>query len=1260
MTDRLFGAPQPPALTVDLDDGPPGRIGRWVLHRAGILNVWQYDRVEIRFADGRALLRGKNGAGKSKALEVLLPFLLDGDTRSIDAGGRDRTTVGWLMSDGREPGNHVGYVWLELRSSDDDGHDRFCTLGAGLKSSSSTRLSTTWFFLAEDVRVGAGLDLETDGECLSLDRLRAQLGDQVTASAAEHRRRVALRLFGLRDEARYANLLHLLHRLRDPNIGNRIEAGELAEVLRDALPPPSDAALEAGAERFDTLEQVREQLERAQRTATALGRFMASYVGYTRTVLRNRADTVLEAVRHHRRAEREAAAREVETANAHLRRDAGDAAARRLRDEESAAAAELEALQQSDAYKQHLQLLDRRKAVHAADNAAGVAEGSAELARYSLEEAETDLVAARTRADSIIAETGAARGPMLRHASLAGVDAAVIPAAGIDADEPGIAAVRVGVLAALGVARGRRRQAETIRLLAQAAIDARRSAVAAEERADHSEQDLADRQAEADRGRGAWEVASQARRADVRAWPPDAAELSVDWTPLHAILLDGPAGTEELDLAVRTATTLLAPQRDAAREAEADAAAARASAAEALAAKEAERTALAEIAEASPEPGRYRSAQRDPAQGAPLYELIDFRPEVTDDVRAGLEAAIEAAGLLDAWVGADGLVTHPSTQDVLVHPGLAAIPDGVDDLRRVLVAAVAEDSPVSEAAVTAVLGAIGLGDQGEVPWVATDGRWSLGPLHGAWTKAQGEYLGAGARRATRERRLAALAVECEERRQRHVVAIDGHERARVRREWLDQLPETFPSGQAVATAASEVAVLARVAGEAHVRHDADRRLAEQTRTVAARAVAEVQQAAATDNLPTELDALDGVVAAAVELAGALQQWDRRLGDLSSRLHEVAERSQRLADRHREAGEAISRAAALRETHRQEAASLVALEGAVGATIDEVLVSIESTTARRDAVRDAIPPAERDARERADEAVRSEERSRQAAEEVVRIAVTVSDAAGRLDLALLLPGTARAAFGRDLSEVGELLDDRVPSVPGTAAAIAQAVLDQSEGGEPVTDRVILNRYDELQAALAGGYDVAVDEYNGVKYFHVSDDTGRQPLPVVAARVEAEADAARGRLEASEREVIVRFLLGELGDELRERLLEAEDLVAATNAALAGVRTSHGKGARLEWTLDPDEADGARAARQLLLLSPRTADEDAALQAALLALIQAQREQDPTGTYLDHLRRALDYRDWHRFTVQVLDDARPGSVRTLSNRLGLSQGEQRVLS
>ena len=57
MTDQLSGAPDAAVSAASFDDETPSRIGRWVLNRAGIVNVWQDDRAEFRFAGGRALLR---------------------------------------------------------------------------------------------------------------------------------------------------------------------------------------------------------------------------------------------------------------------------------------------------------------------------------------------------------------------------------------------------------------------------------------------------------------------------------------------------------------------------------------------------------------------------------------------------------------------------------------------------------------------------------------------------------------------------------------------------------------------------------------------------------------------------------------------------------------------------------------------------------------------------------------------------------------------------------------------------------------------------------------------------------------------------------------------------------------------------------------------------------------------------------------------------------------------------------------------------
>ena len=74
---------------------------RWMLHCAGIVNVYQYGDETLHFGGGR-LLRGVNGSEKSTAMNMLLPFLLDADTRRIDAAGeQSRVLQAWMLS-GRE------------------------------------------------------------------------------------------------------------------------------------------------------------------------------------------------------------------------------------------------------------------------------------------------------------------------------------------------------------------------------------------------------------------------------------------------------------------------------------------------------------------------------------------------------------------------------------------------------------------------------------------------------------------------------------------------------------------------------------------------------------------------------------------------------------------------------------------------------------------------------------------------------------------------------------------------------------------------------------------------------------------------------------------------------------------------------------------------------------------------------------------------------------------------------------------------------
>ncbi len=138
---------------------------------------------------------------------------------------------------------------------------------------------------------------------------------------------------------------------------------------------------------------------------------------------------------------------------------------------------------------------------------------------------------------------------------------------------------------------------------------------------------------------------------------------------------------------------------------------------------------------------------RDPAvradrAGAPLWQLVDFVDGVPDAERAGLEAALEASGILDAWLDPDGAL-RDVTGDVLLSPSDAARPDTA--LATVLQPAIDPDdaraAAVPEAAVAGALASIGLGESPGT-WVDADGRFRIGVLTGAWTSRPRSTSGA--------------------------------------------------------------------------------------------------------------------------------------------------------------------------------------------------------------------------------------------------------------------------------------------------------------------------------------------------------------------------------------------------------------------------------------------------------------------------------------------------------------------------------------
>ncbi len=138
-----------------------------------------------------------------------------------------------------------------------------------------------------------------------------------------------------------------------------------------------------------------------------------------------------------------------------------------------------------------------------------------------------------------------------------------------------------------------------------------------------------------------------------------------------------------------------------------------------------------------------RTADRATAAGAPLWQLVDFVDGLPVVEAAAVEAALQAGGLLDAWVDPAG-VAIVDGHDVRADPARLAPAPGrslADVLRP------EENTPVPVGRIRELLRVVAFDDRlptAHAAAVGADGSWRLGPAH--------RQLGQGRTRAHRGHR----------------------------------------------------------------------------------------------------------------------------------------------------------------------------------------------------------------------------------------------------------------------------------------------------------------------------------------------------------------------------------------------------------------------------------------------------------------------------------------------------------------------------
>ena len=232
-----------------------------------MLNFYRYDDQEFHFHQGRLLLRGNNGSGKSRVLALQLPFLLDGEISPdrVEPDCDKAKRFEWNLLMGKYD-DRLGYTWIEFERVGPEGTWQYLTLGCGVRAAAGRGVVGKWFFSTHR-RVGHDISLcSSQNNPLPKDSLIEMLGSsgRVFDTATAYREEVNHRLYGLPQE-RYKALIDLLIELRQPKLSSRnLDEKTLSGAMSNSLPPVSPGIIQVVAEAMGAMEKDRSALTNLQ------------------------------------------------------------------------------------------------------------------------------------------------------------------------------------------------------------------------------------------------------------------------------------------------------------------------------------------------------------------------------------------------------------------------------------------------------------------------------------------------------------------------------------------------------------------------------------------------------------------------------------------------------------------------------------------------------------------------------------------------------------------------------------------------------------------------------------------------------------------------------------------------------------------------------------------------------------------------------------------------------------------------------------
>lgn len=272
---------------------------RFKMNRMGFVNFWLYDEEIFTFEEGKLLLRGQNGSGKSITTQSFIPFILDGDrtpSRLDPFGSSDRKMEYYFLGEG-ERDESTGYLFLEFKK---DHTNQYRTIGIGQRARKGAPMTFWGFVLTDGRRIGYDINLyqEVGSKKIPYSKqdLKKILGPEVpfTDSPGEYKAMVNKSIFGFRRMEQYEQFIRLLVKVRAPKLSKEFKPTKVYDILNESLQTLTDEELRAMVDAMEKMDAIQNNLAHLKAAQKDAQNIQKEYTRYNQFMLGRKARAYME------------------------------------------------------------------------------------------------------------------------------------------------------------------------------------------------------------------------------------------------------------------------------------------------------------------------------------------------------------------------------------------------------------------------------------------------------------------------------------------------------------------------------------------------------------------------------------------------------------------------------------------------------------------------------------------------------------------------------------------------------------------------------------------------------------------------------------------------------------------------------------------------------------------------------------------------------------------------------------------------------